>query len=457
MKSQMPKLTWLIVLIIVALLLGACGKKKEASVQSAARDKPTATTPSDQTDNAGNTDSPLAQLPAAVEGQVSLPMIDGLNGGLLFTQGYFGGASTQLSTLYFMRFGETEPRLIAEGVNPTTVTISPDYKKVFYATSGARNRHIFVVDLTTFEVIDLGRMQGVTAFNAGWTADSVLYAEVQIRGDGPVSDLFLAKQDGTGVVDLSPDGQFSGVLADGTLLLNALSEDQTALVLNHYDPATGTSTEIGTVAINPNNFGATVLGVIDALQAQGLALGDGFFTNNFARLGDDIIFTQLADPSPNGVAICGLWQVVKADVSNSTPIYSVEDATLLSHLRVLPDGSFLVLHWWLEDCGIEQLRTDIVRVMPDGESAVLLPEIDPGTEVNLSFLAASNGQKFDVTPDGRYILWLGGGLQAGYSAVNITDLQTNTTATLMKQTQSGSADSFLENQIFSNVYWITTD
>ncbi len=456
---KFPKLTWLVLAIIAAMLLGACADEEEPSVQSVAEDRSTATTTDDQTTgaNAAGTDSPLAQLPEAVDGQVSLPVIEGVSGGLLFTQGYYGTAGTQLSTLYFMRFGEAEPRLIAEGVNPTTVSVSPDYKKVFYSTSGIRNRRVFVADLTTFEVTDLGRMQGVVANIIGWTPDSVLYAEIQIRGDGPVADFFLAKQDGTGVVDVSPEGFLSGTLADGTLLLSAISEDQTTLILNRYDPATATSTEIGSVPIDNNNFGATIVAVINTLQTQGLALSDSFFTNTSIQSGEDIIFTTLASPAPGGVALCELWEVRKAGVPESPLIYSIEDATLLSHLQALPDGSLLMLHWWLEDCNISELHNEILHVSADGQSAVSLTEIDPGTEVNLSFLAGSSGQKYDVTPDGRYVLWLGGGLQAGYSAVNITDLQTNATATLMRQTQSGSADSFLENQIFSNVFLINTD
>ncbi len=456
---KFPKLTWLVLMVIAAMLLGACGDEEEPSVQSVADDKATATTTDNQTTggNATGTDSPLAQLPEAVDGVVSLPLIDGVSGGLLFTQGYYGTAGTQLSTLYFMRFGEAEPRMIAEAVNPTTVSVSPDYKKVFYSTSGIRNRHVYVADLTTFEVTDLGRMQGIVANIVGWTPDSVLYAEIQIRGDGPVADFFLAKQDGTGVVDMSPEGAMSGTLADGTLLLNAVSEDQTTLILNRYDPATAASTEIGSVPIDNNNFGATIVAVINTLQTQGLALSDSFFSNTSIRSGDDIIYTQLADPAPGGVALCGMWEVHKAGVPESLLIYSIEDATLLSHLRVLPDGSLLMLHWWLEDCNITNLHNEILHVSADGQSAVSLTEIDPGTEVNLSFLAGSSGQKYDVTPDGRYVLWLGGGLSAGFSAVNITDLQTDATATLMRQNQSGSADSFLENQIFSNVFWINTD
>ncbi|MCQ3932021.1 MAG: hypothetical protein DPW16_16345 [Chloroflexi bacterium] len=460
MDLKFSKWTWLILLLTATLLLGACGDEEEPSVQSASSNRPTATTSDSQTagnDETGSADSPLAQLPEPIDGQVSLPVIDSISGGLLFTQGYYGTAGTQLSTLYFMRFGETEAHMIAEGVNPTTVSVSPDYKKVFYSTSGVRNRRVFVADLTTLEATDLGRMQGVVANIVGWTPDSVLYAEIQIRGDGPVADFFLAKQDGSGVVDVSPEGVMSGVLADGTLLLNAVSEDQTALTLNRYDPATETSTEIGTVALDNENFGATILAIIDTLQTQGLDLSDTFFTNGSVRSGDDILLTQLASPAPGGVALCGLWEISKVGIPESTLVYSIEDATLLSHLRVLPDGSLLMLHWWLEDCNINELHNEILHVSTDGQSSVSVAEIDPGTEVNLSFLAGSSGQKYDVTPDGRYVLWIGGGLRAGYSAVNVTDLQTDTTATLMRQMQSGSADSFLENQIFSNVFWINTD
>lgn len=452
------KLKWLVLFLALALLLGACGGDDEPTVQSAVESQSTATQSDETTDNntsAVSAESPLAQLPEAVDGQISLPVIEGLQGGLLYSQGYYGGAGSQLSTLYFLGLGESEPYLIAEEVNPTTVAVSPDRKKVFYTTSGPRNRRLFVADLATFEIFELGRMQGIVAFNVGWTDDSVIYTE--IRGPNAGGDLFLAKYDGSQIIDLTPEGPLSGVLSDGTLLLNGLSDDQTTLILNHYDPATGTSTELGSVAIDSENFGGVIIDVIDRVQAMGLAYSNNTFSNTSLQIGEDVYLAQLAEQVPGGVAVCGLWEVSKAGLPESTTIYSVDDATLLSGLQALPDGSFLMLHWWFEDCEINQLRNDIVRILPDGQSSVVLNGVDPGTEVNLSFLAGSSGWKFDVASDGRYLFWLGGGLQAGFSTINVTDLQTNSTVTLMRQTLLGSANDFLESQIFSNVLWIPAE
>jgi hypothetical protein len=465
-KFKRLHLKWMAFALIAVLLISACGGDEEAGIESVDNDSPTteqtaqsteAAVPTTEENTTAGGDSPLAQLPEAVDGQMSLPVIEGVTGGILFSKGILGGAGTQSSSLYLIRFGENEPRLIAESVNPVTVSVSPDRQKAFYVTSGIRNRRVFIADLNTLAVTDLGRMQGVVAFSIGWTADALVYAEIQIRDDGnAISDFFLVKQDGTGIVDLSPEGLLSGLLVDGSVMLNEVSEDQTALTVNRYLPDTGEQTTIGTVPLDPTNFAVTIAGVAQLLTENGLDFGDTFFTGGVVRVGDERIFSQLTENVPGGIAICGTWEVTQMGMTatDGESLYTIEDTTLLSNLRALPDRSLLLLRWWFEDCDINRLRNDIVRIAPNGDSSVVLTDIDPGTEVNLSFLANSNGQKFDLSPDGRYVFWLGGGLQASYSALNVTDLTTNTTTVLMTQQMSGSSDSFLENEVFSNVFWV---
>lgn len=464
-KFKRLHLKWMAFALIAVLLISACGDKEEAGIESAGNDSPTteqteqsteAATSATENSTAGG-DSPLAQLPEAVDRQISLPVIEGVTGGILFSKGILGGAGTQSSSLYIIRFGENEPRLIAENVNPVTVSVSPDHQKAFYVTSGIRNRRVFVADLNTLAVTDLGRMQGIVAFSAGWSPDGdwLTYFEVEANG----GTFHKVNVDGTELTALAPNGPLTGLLADGSIMLNEVSEDQTTLTVNRYLPDTGEQSVVGTVAFDQTTFAVTIAGVAELLAENSLDFSDTFFTGGVIRVGDERIFSQLTEIVPSGIAICGPWEVTRIGMTaaEGEAIYTVEDTTLLSNLRLLPDGSVLVLRWWFEECDINRLHNDLVRIAPTGESLVVLTDIDPGTEVNLTFLANSNGQKFDLSPDGRYVFWLGGGLQAGYSALNVTDLTTNTTTTLMTKQMSGSSDSFLESEIFSNLFWVDVE
>ncbi len=63
---------------------------------------------------------------------------------------------------------------------------------------------------------------------------------------------------------------------------------------------------------------------------------------------------------------------------------------------------------------------------------------------------------FTPSPDGRFVAWIGGGREAGETTVNITEVTTGVTVTLLHhdRTQSADAADFLENHLFRQVVWL---
>lgn len=66
------------------------------------------------------------------------------------------------------------------------------------------------------------------------------------------------------------------------------------------------------------------------------------------------------------------------------------------------------------------------------------------------------GHLYSASPDGRYIAWIDGGLDAGESMIMITEIATGNTSVLQRMTRDEAADvaDFIENYLFRQVVWL---
>lgn len=63
---------------------------------------------------------------------------------------------------------------------------------------------------------------------------------------------------------------------------------------------------------------------------------------------------------------------------------------------------------------------------------------------------------YSPSPDGRYIAWIGGGMNAQESVLYVTDVQTGATAPLLRMTreEAGDAATYIEQGMFRQVAWL---
>jgi hypothetical protein len=159
----------------------------------------------------------------------------------------------------------------------------------------------------------------------------------------------------------------------------------------------------------------------------------------------------------SALEICGTWEIHQRPRESNEPadiIYMAADTTALTDLTVLPDGSLLFLRWAMTDCDFTgAMQVELLRLVIGEDAAVIASPVDPGLNSNpneIRTIVMLRGRKYAVTPDGRFVFWIGGGfLVDGSSAIRVTDLETGAAVSLLTVTYSPSGEGG-----FENVFWV---
>jgi hypothetical protein len=440
------------VLILLILVSAACGSDGD-------HDQPvprTATQPPTLTPEATES-SPLDSLSAPSNGGLSLPELAGIDGGLLIARG---------GKLYLVWFGAEEPVLIAEEVAPVMIEPSPDGRAVVYAAGiteertggdGAPYKHfeyrLTVTDLTTLDsarLVAVGSERHMLATLLGWSPDS---STVLVWNNGAV---IAANADGSDVQALA-GARTVAWLPDNTALLFApedLLVSDSPLALFRVEPEFGQRERVNIPLDDtvPLDF----LSLAGTLAARGMIYDRAAF-HDFHR----------ATPLPDGswgyiewssavknmqTPPCATW-TIKRTGGNTPPdmLYMAEATSFLSDLTALPDGSLLFLKWTLGGCRFGgPMAVELLHLITGQEPVMITGDIDPGEQTDLNRIGYWQARKYTVTPDGRYIFWIGKGDAEGVSLVNVTDLQDDITAPLL-------ADVVLPEGTgrFADVFWVS--
>jgi len=463
---------WLAGALLVALVLTGCGGDDDDSVGAPLQ---TVERPPTLTPTAG-IGSPFEGLPAAANGELRLPLIESLPGGLLFLKD---------DVLYLSWFDGEGPTLVADVVHPFMIELSPDGSAVAYPAGEtervigyggvAYNRFSYILtvtDLHTMEttpLLNVGDERGVSSLFLGWAPDgqSVMVWDTH--------SLLLARR--SGEIIALPDSDTAtwqpGVhtvawLPDSSVLLFATEEPSgTAtpqapgdvhLALYRYDPATAERTMV--------NLSIDDLALLDfmylekTLFERGTIYADTFNAyHRAARLPDGArVFIDWPPPVRAFQAdLCSTWEVRQqspGDTDTAQAIYTVNDTTFLTDLTALPDGSLLFLRWALADCQFSGAMTvELIQLVPGQAPVVITDEIDPGSNANpndVVMLGTQRGLKYTVSPDGRYVFWIGGGSDTNTSSIRVTDLEYGVTATLLTDVVRPFAVGG-----FEDVFWVS--
>jgi hypothetical protein len=396
--------------------------------------------------------SPILDLPAPSNGGLILP--EGIDGGLQIVRG---------SSLYLSWFDGTEPVLIAEGVAPVMIAPSPDGRAVVYAVGVTEERpsapyehfeyRLAVTDLSTLhttQLLGVGDERRLYAILLGWSPDG---QTVLVWNSGTI---VASSVDGLNVEILAGTRTVAW-LRDSTALLFApeqLIDRASPLAVFRVEPDFGHRTKVDVPlddAVWPD-----FLHLAGALAERGLAY-DGTAFHDFYRAAQtpdgDWVYIEWSETVKNmQTLLCDTWEIRRAGTPPET-LYTAENTTFLSDLTALPDGSLLFLKWTRNRCHyFGKVTVELVRLVPGQEPDVITSRIDPGAHADpnrIGTLGYWRARKYTVTPDGRYVFWIGRGDVEGVSLVGVTDLRENLTAHLL-------ADVVLpdgEGQ-FADVFWI---
>lgn len=445
--------------LLVVLALAACGgeDKKEGVTLQAVDREPTAAP------DTGAAPFMFAGLAEPAPGVLALPAVEGFGGRLLFWKD---------EALYLGRFDGQDPVEVAGLVHPFAMGLSPDRQRIVAAIGEARENQIrsriieyalTLIDLNTQARIPLQEAEEARAYTGvvnGWAPDS---SAVMV---GTPTALVFARADGSNITPMV--GIFTTViwLDDGSLLVFAAGEgpqdpNSPVLAAYHFDPVSGARTMLDLDLIAPDEQRLLELPVTFEAAFKNLGLTYAGTYTDHGRIGllpgDQRVYIQWPDAVASfEMPSCDTWTIRQRprweDTAPET-LYTVEDTHFLTDLTVLPDGSLLFLRWTLANCRFTgDMRVELIRLTPGGEPTVITDRIDPGVNSNpndMRLMGYLRGHKYSVTPDGRYVFWIGGGHTAGSSALNVTSLDTGESAALIADLLTPSGEGS-----FDSVFWV---
>ena len=200
----------------------------------------------------------------------------------------------------------------------------------------------------------------------------------------------------------------------------------------------------------------------DTVEAQEIVFA-GFGVNlaYAPQAVEDIQATITLVPPPAGtfgsaVPICDTWQVQRLEPDGTTETLYVSESTLfLNNVMQTADGDIFVEHWYLENCDNNRRTVDLLHITPEGEVTRVLQGLDNGVGTNYGFWFGDNANRTALSPDGAVIAWLGGGLDAGFSTLNLYFVEDNSTVEIERvERTSNNASTFHITDAFTGIVWL---
>lgn len=380
----------------------------------------------------------VAGLAEPLAGVYQLPLIEDANGRLAYTQD---------TRLFLVGFDKQRAQQVAEMVNPYSLNLSPTGQHLAYLTTLAYQdppNVIQVMDVTTLEVTTLLAVNTPYARVLGWSPDGAWIAVVapeQLTVVDITTQTVLELQVPSNNAPRLAPYPLAAWLTDNRLLYTqAATPEQLALMV--YDPATQTSTtlEMTLNTATPIYWGA----LAPQLAEAGLTLvTTPDLASNGAYIQQPPAMWSLTP------AACDTWSTIK----DGTAQYQVNDMAYLSHLSALPDDQgLLFLAWRYPQCSAgSQMQLWLLWQQANGSLRLISDTILPESTRDLGLLITQQSQRYTLTPDGRYVIYVAGSAWSKHASLEMTDLHTGQHAILMQVAAPSPVN------LFTNVVWIPTD
>ena len=417
----------------------------------------------------GGDSDPAVNARNDVASDTGLPTLDGADGRLLFVQG---------DTLYVGALDGFEAQPVAEGIDPWRIYPAPNSSTVAYVTEDGR---LVAADLDAQSAVDLFSSEDGALSVFGWSPDGrwlaftwispvtpampltpeqkTLFerggfrASLSAAGVYPASSLVIAGPDGTAYASeaypiaaewlednrlLALAERLGEQFAEGAtlILLDPVAQDEQVV---HY---TGPDY---TIAQGMETFEHRAE-FQRYLEASGLALApptDERYMGAAALSPEkDAFVTFTAANAPSGALSggCGSFAIVRKPVMRvmlPDIIYqtSTTNVTGLGGLEWLPGDSILFTLYTSETCDPTGARGALYHLSASGEAQAITDQ-----------LAATHGQNYAPSPDGRYVAWSGFDAETNTSFLALTELATGATTRLLSSDAS--------EQAFHAVHWM---
>jgi len=413
------------VVLLVAALVSACGSEKDTGVTLEVAH----TTTGDQTSTSAPRETPNPAVLADVPGA------------LVYAQGH---------TLYqYPRGDALEPVMLSDDLDIESLAFTPEHDAMLYSKTEGTDRGIYLLELDTLDVVQLTDTFYFVAslHTAEWSPDGQ-WVILTIGAMGKK----LVSRDGAQFFHLAGLTTVQSFwLDDGSILIidarpEGLPPVEVYRAVSRFIPSTGETVPLD---VDLAALASDASGIIDALAALGVD-----FVQSPAP--SDIYIVPPESAMSGSTAACDDWSIDRfTDTGDDVlrePLYSVQDTYRLSDLWTLDDGSLVFLEWRIPDCRmINRPEVTLKHLVPGaGDAETLAGGVFSGVGLGQTGSPSYTA----LSPDGRYVAWIGGSLDTGDSSLNLIDTHTGATTLLMRETNTSGLDStFIDGQMFSAVYW----
>lgn len=364
---------------------------------------------------------------------------------------------------------ESPPVVIDDQAYPPSVAMLPN--QLVYSAGSGRFQY-YAANLDSLEVQSLMRVSGQYAFVIGLSPNGEW-----VTVSNPPGDIFLVRVDGTServrlgafnslaalwledntilqvIFDVLP-GTFGGPNTNTPIAAASIYDPETQVVIELDDAVVDLLSNIGVANLTNPFATATVMNDVNTILGDVLPAA---LSGAVAYPEEGILSITAPIPDTPGTPVfCGTWRLERIfEDGTSEALLILEDTLFINNPMELEDGTIFFEQWYLEDCDISRRVAALVKLSPDGTLQTITNTVDPGDSQNYGFFFGDTGPRTNLSPDERYIAWIGGGLDAGYSTLNLYDVEQNVTIELERVVRDASNTStFHLDFAFTSVRWL---
>jgi hypothetical protein len=389
----------------------------------------------------------------------------------------FDGAMVYVkgNALYYYAPGSgQDPLFLTDQFDPISLTLSPDRRALLFDTINYGDGVLYALDTQTRAIRELpSTFESRSASTWGvvsWSPD--LQWAIAFLWPIGIEALRLDGQASYELSDTVDTGTFW--LNDGSILLvrqdfSGFGPGQGDVIFRGVSRMDLTTGQVEDWEVDLEALAQDFDGTIAALLAEhNLSFpGDEDAVNNagvLANAGEAGVFVNPPEnffTFTSTASTCDNWTFVSAapvpDGGEPEVLYEAQQTYKVTDFQILNDGSWLFLEAKLPNCRISEVPVvSLVRKAPDGEPQVVTDNIFSEVDLSRRRLNLGNTGVISLSDDQQRVLWTGGTAEGGESTINLTDLATGDTQTLLTETRGEgvSPEAFGANAMYRAVYWI---
>lgn len=416
---------WLSLFLLLISLLAACGGAgKNPTLESASQGRQVQPTLEEATTQPG------------------LSQVEGLSGTLVLLKG---------RQLNILPFDDSAPIPIADDVDREQVALSPQQSRLLYNSVSGRNSNVYILDTHAQKGLSLGSSQSVRNLSsAQWSPDETWFINTSSSRGVTLANIDATQ---THLLGLLRTTQFWW-LTEQKLMWFELSANSADYIgfqsIGIFDLATGESEtldlDLDALEHDPNLQSKNNDLFLQILAERGLELVPSTSA---------IRYSSFLSDNTQTLEICRSWRILRVDPStlSAEQVYESPAVYLISEASPFDEARFAFLQWTQPDCKLGVPTVELLIANADGTSQRISDTIFPDFAPSIN-TTNTQAYRYAHLPNSPYIAWLGGGVAAGYSSLNLYDLDSGQNTVLLYQEKTSTDTDFVEDEMYNGVYWV---